>query len=122
MTAALRSIRKSKPKKLVGAVAVASPSAARAMSREADAIVCLEVPAEFYAVGQFFKDFSQVSDEEVAAILQKREPTIGRELAWMLIPVRRKEGYLKYATRNFLRLEGGETRPLLLQTSGTGIR
>ena len=41
------------------------------MSREADAIVCLEVPAEFYAVGEFFEDFSQVSDEEVAAILQK---------------------------------------------------
>jgi putative phosphoribosyl transferase len=76
MTAALRSIRKSKPKKLVGAVAVASPRAARAMSREADAIVCLEVPAEFYAVGEFFMDFSQVSDDEVAAILQKREPRI----------------------------------------------
>jgi len=76
MTAALRAIRRSKPKKLVGAVAVASPFAARAMSREADAIVCLDVPAEFYAVGQFFKDFSQVSEEEVTAILQKREPTI----------------------------------------------
>jgi putative phosphoribosyl transferase len=73
MTAALRSIRKSQPKKLVGAVAVASPRAARAMSREADAIVCLEVPAEFYAVGEFFRDFSQVSDEDVIAILQKRE-------------------------------------------------
>jgi putative phosphoribosyl transferase len=76
MTAALRAIRRSKPKKLIGAVAVASPSAARAMSHEADAIVCLDVPAAFYAVGQFFEDFSQVSDEEVTAILQKREPTI----------------------------------------------
>ncbi|HEX9270900.1 MAG TPA: phosphoribosyltransferase family protein [Candidatus Binatia bacterium] len=76
MTAALRAIRRSKPKKLVGAVAVASPFAARAMSCEADAIVCLDVPAEFYAVGQFFEDFSQVSEEEVTAILQKREPTI----------------------------------------------
>ena len=46
------------------------------MSREADAIVCLEVPAEFYAVGEFFEDFSQVSDEEVAAILQKKEPQL----------------------------------------------
>jgi putative phosphoribosyl transferase len=76
MTAALRAIRRSKPKKLIGAVAVASPSAARAISREADAVVCLEVPAEFYAVGQFFEDFSQVSDEEVTAILQKREAQI----------------------------------------------
>lgn len=76
MTAALRSIRKSNPKKLVGAVAVASSRAARAMSREADAIVCLAVPAEFYAVGEFFRDFSQVSDDEVTATLQKREPRI----------------------------------------------
>jgi putative phosphoribosyl transferase len=44
------------------------------MSREADAMVCLDVRAEFYAVGQFFEDFSQVSDEEVTALLQKREP------------------------------------------------
>jgi putative phosphoribosyl transferase len=76
LTAALRAIRRSKPKKLIGAVAVASPPAAHAMSREADAMVCLDVPAEFYAVGQFFEDFSQVSDEEVTAILQKSEPTI----------------------------------------------
>jgi putative phosphoribosyl transferase len=76
MTAALRSIRKSQPKKLIGAVAVASPMAARAISREADAIVCLEVPAGFYAVGEFFRDFSQVSDEDVIAILQKREAKI----------------------------------------------
>lgn len=76
MTAALRAIRRSKPKKLVAAVAVASPGAARAIAREADATVCLSLPADFYAVGQFFRDFSQVSDEEVAAILQKREPKV----------------------------------------------
>jgi putative phosphoribosyl transferase len=73
MTAALRAVRTRKPKKLVGAVAVASRRAAQVMSREADAIVCLKVPAEFYAVGQFFMDFSQVTDEDVAAILQQSE-------------------------------------------------
>jgi putative phosphoribosyl transferase len=71
MTAALRAIRARKPKKLVGAVAVASPDAARAMLRECDAMVCLNVPAEFYAVGQFFSDFSQVTDEDVVAILKQ---------------------------------------------------
>src|SRR5882724_446008 len=79
MTAALRAIRRSEPKKLVGAVAVASPGAARAIAREADAIVYLNVPADFYAVGAFFMDFSQVSDEEVTTILQKGEPTISTE-------------------------------------------
>ena len=73
MTAALRAIRRQEPKKLVGAVAVASPTAARAMSHEADEIVCLNVPAEFYAVGQFFKDFSQVTDDDVVAILRQHE-------------------------------------------------
>ena len=76
MTVALRSIRRTKPKKLVAAVAVASPAAARAINREADAIVCLDVPDDFCAVGQFFEDFSQVSDEEVAAILQKRKAAL----------------------------------------------
>ena len=71
MTAALRAIRARKPKKLVGAVAVASPDAARAMLRECDAMVCLNVPAEFYAVGQFFSDFSQVTDDDVVAILKQ---------------------------------------------------
>jgi predicted phosphoribosyltransferase len=71
MTAALRAIRARKPKKLVGAVAVASPEAARAMLRECDAMVCLNVPADFYAVGQFFDDFDQVSDDDVVAILKR---------------------------------------------------
>jgi putative phosphoribosyl transferase len=70
MTAALRSLRGHKPKKLIGAVAVASPEAARAMLHECDALVCLNVPAEFYAVGQFFDDFDQVTDEEVIALLK----------------------------------------------------
>ena len=71
LTAALRALRGSKPKKLVGAVAVASPEAARAMLRECDALVCLSVPAEFQAVGQFFDDFNQVTDEDVIATLKQ---------------------------------------------------
>jgi putative phosphoribosyl transferase len=76
MIAALRAIRRSKPKKLIAAVAVASSGAARAIAREADVTVCLSVPGDFYAVGQFFADFSQVSDEQVIAVLQKREPRV----------------------------------------------
>jgi putative phosphoribosyl transferase len=71
MTAALRAIRSRQPKKLVGAVAVASPDAARSMMHECDAMVCLNVPADFYAVGQFFADFSQVTDDDVVAILKQ---------------------------------------------------
>jgi len=76
MTAALRALRGHKPKKLIGAVAVASPEAARAMLHECDAMVCLNVPAEFYSVGQFFTDFAQVSDEEVIAILKQGNESV----------------------------------------------
>lgn len=73
MIAALRTVRARNPKKLVCAAAVASAHAARAIAREADAVVCLKIPADFYAVGQFFADFDQVSDEEVIAILREAE-------------------------------------------------
>lgn len=76
LTAALRAVRARDPKKLVGAVAVASKKAARAMLHECDAMVCLNVPAEFYAVGQFFEDFGQVTDDDVIAILQNSQSKI----------------------------------------------
>jgi predicted phosphoribosyltransferase len=71
MVAALRAVRARNPKKLIAAVAVASPEGAQAMSRECDRVVCLSVPAHFYAVGQFFDDFAQVTDEDVVKILRR---------------------------------------------------
>jgi predicted phosphoribosyltransferase len=73
MTSALRAVRAKGPKKLLAAVAVASVQAARALGKEADAMVCLNVPIEFFAVGQFFRNFSQVTDEDVIAILRQSE-------------------------------------------------
>jgi putative phosphoribosyl transferase len=70
MMAALRAIRTRKPKKLLAAVAVTSAPVARSLSREADYMVCLKVASEFYAVGQFFKDFTQVSDQLVIKTLR----------------------------------------------------
>jgi len=72
MIAALRAVRARRPRKLIAAVAVAPPETLEAIAREADETVCLETPEVFYAVGAFFEDFSQVSDEEVIAILQQR--------------------------------------------------
>ena len=71
ITAALRVLRAHKPIKLVGAVAVASPEAARAMRHECDAMVCLNVPADFFSVGRFFDDFSPVTDDDVVTILKQ---------------------------------------------------
>jgi predicted phosphoribosyltransferase len=72
MIAALRAVREEKPAGLIAAVAVAPPFTVDRMSEEADEVVCLMKPTDFFAVGQFFEDFAQVSDEEVVAILQPK--------------------------------------------------
>lgn len=71
MIAALRAVRARKPAKLVVATAVAPSDTLERIGREVDEVVCLEVPVFFYAIGEFFADFSQVSDEEVAEILRQ---------------------------------------------------
>jgi putative phosphoribosyl transferase len=58
-----------RPKKVVVAVPVCSSGAAREFTKLADAFICLAAPQQFWAVGQFYWDFDQVSDEEVKAYL-----------------------------------------------------
>lgn len=74
MIAALRTLRGRKPAKLIAAVAVAPPGTVMRIRAEADEVICLYEPEEFFAVGEFFEDFSQVSDEEVVAILRQTRP------------------------------------------------
>lgn len=67
--AALRGVRRMGPKKLVLAVPVAPPDTIEALRSETDDIVCLETPAAFFAIGEFYQDFSQASDQEVMDLL-----------------------------------------------------
>jgi putative phosphoribosyl transferase len=67
--AALQAIRMRKPSKLVLAVPVAPTDTLRILRDEADDIVCLEDYEPFGAIGLFYSDFRQVSDEEVIDIL-----------------------------------------------------
>lgn len=53
----------------VAAVPVGSIEACLAVQREADEVICVAKPELFYGVGQFYEDFSQVSDEEVQTLL-----------------------------------------------------
>ena len=71
MIAALRSVREEGPAKLVGAVAVLPLSTLREIRKYADEIVYLDTPEDFMAVGQYFDDFSQVTDEQVIATLRR---------------------------------------------------
>jgi len=68
-TAALRSIRRRRPRRLVLAVPVCPPDSAGRLRDEADEVLCLLTPSLLYGVGQWYRDFSQVSDREVISAL-----------------------------------------------------
>src|SRR5438552_2902056 len=54
-----------------GGVPVAPPSACAALAAGADEVICLETPAHFLAIGEWYQDFSQTSDREVVSLLQR---------------------------------------------------
>lgn len=70
MISALHALRAKNPAKLICAVPVAPPDTLEKIQPYADEVVCLEAPAFFQAVGQFYADFPQVDDTKVEAILR----------------------------------------------------
>jgi len=75
MIAALHAVRAREPARLVCAVPVAAPDSLERVRPYADEVVCLEAPHGFYAVGQFYRDFQQVEDDEVVALLARSANT-----------------------------------------------
>lgn len=71
MMAAVQAIRRLDPRRVVVAVPVASPSVYTDLHRQADEVVALLVPENFFAVGQWYEDFGQITDAEVAACMKK---------------------------------------------------
>jgi|GEM_PF-159343 predicted phosphoribosyltransferase/tRNA(Ser,Leu) C12 N-acetylase TAN1 len=69
--AAIRAVRAQRPVRLVLAVPVAPPDTLKELKKEVDEAVCLEVHAAFGAIGSFYDDFRQVSDEEVIETLAR---------------------------------------------------
>jgi putative phosphoribosyl transferase len=77
MIAALRAVRARHPAKVIAATGVASAEALRLIREEADEVVCLETPAMLYAIGYHFRDFAQVTDDQVVATLREaRRPRV----------------------------------------------
>jgi predicted phosphoribosyltransferase len=70
MHAAVLALRKALPARIVVAVPVASPEAFEGLRAEADEVVVLATPRHFRAVGQWYDDFRQTTDEEVLALLE----------------------------------------------------
>jgi predicted phosphoribosyltransferase len=69
--AAILALRQLKPQRLVVTAPVAPLETRRFLGSMADDIVCVETPKAFDAIGEFYEDFSQVTDDEVAGLMQR---------------------------------------------------
>lgn len=69
--AAIKTLRQMRPSSLVLAVPVAPASTCRRLREYVDELVCVYTPERFYAIGQFYDDFAQVTDEQVIEILRR---------------------------------------------------
>jgi putative phosphoribosyl transferase len=75
MIAALQSVKTQKPREVIVAVPVASPDRLEEVRRWCDDVVCLLRPEEFWAIGQFYEDFTQVEDEQALQLLRPFAPS-----------------------------------------------
>jgi putative phosphoribosyl transferase len=75
MRAAAIAIKQLAASRCVLAVPVGAPDTCADLRNEADEVVCASTPNPFYAVGQFYRDFSQITDDEVRELMMQAEPT-----------------------------------------------
>lgn len=71
MRAAVKALRERGAAKIAVAVPVGPPETCREFESEADEVICAAAPEHFHAVGQYYEDFSQTSDEEVRDLLAR---------------------------------------------------
>ena len=71
MRAAVKALRERGAAKIVVAVPVGPPDTCHELEERADETICLRTPAFFQAVGQYYEDFSQISDEDVHELLSR---------------------------------------------------
>lgn len=71
MRAAVASLRRQNPARIVVAVPVSAPQTCDEYRMGADEIICVITPEAFYGVGQWYEDFSQTTDQEVRDLLRK---------------------------------------------------
>jgi putative phosphoribosyl transferase len=78
MLAAVEALRRLGPARIVVAVPVASPDTCELLKDKVDEVICAVTPEPFYAVGLWYRDFSQTSDEEVRELLASHQPGADR--------------------------------------------
>jgi predicted phosphoribosyltransferase len=72
MRAAVAASRQQHPARIVVAVPTASPDTCEALKAEADDVICAMTPEPFFAVGHWYEDFTQTTDNEVRELLAHR--------------------------------------------------
>jgi predicted phosphoribosyltransferase len=70
MKAAVQAVRQHAPRRIVVAVPVGAPETCRALEATADEVVCARMPGHFAAVGLWYRDFSQTTDDQVRQLLR----------------------------------------------------
>jgi predicted phosphoribosyltransferase len=70
MRAAATALRDMGPAKIVAAVPVAARASCEELRQEVDEVVCADMPENFFAVGQWYRNFEQTTDEEVRTLLE----------------------------------------------------
>lgn len=81
--AAIEAVTKLNPKKIVLASPVCALDTVEGLRKRVDEVVCLATPFEFTAVGLWYKDFNQISDEEVVNLLKKARQNLGLSLLFL---------------------------------------
>src|SRR5437764_1569652 len=79
MRAAVKALRQRGVTRIVVAVSVGPPDTCRELEEEADETICLSTPPFFQAVGQYYEDFSQTSDDDVRELLTRSAQEISGE-------------------------------------------
>ena len=74
MLAAIKALRQQRPARIVVAVPTGSPETCEQLKKEADDVICATTPEPFHAVGLWYEEFSQTTDEEVRDLLARAAP------------------------------------------------
>src|SRR6267378_4882466 len=81
MQAAVQALREKQARRIVVAVPIAAPETCEQLKEQVDDIICAVTPDPFYAVGLWYRDFSQTTDEEVRKLLERAREQVAVQAA-----------------------------------------
>ena len=86
MRASVQAVKPQRPARVIVAVPVGAPDTCRELRALADDVICVRTPMPFSAVGQWYLDFDQTTDDEVRALLSEHHSSVGHPFRGAVIP------------------------------------